>query len=150
MEEIKKELYQKCLYYIEERIKTAKSAILIAQEALENDTKSSAGDKYETMREMMQQEISRNQLHLQEALRLQNALNQVHSNNNAETIQAGNIAVTTQGNFYIAISAGQIHLNSKTFFAISPASPIGKLLTGLKANEKVSFNGKEFKILQVF
>ena len=64
---IKDKLYKECLNYVQDCIDTAQLAIDAAIESSNDDTKSSAGDKYETGREMMQQEIDRNRKQMEEA-----------------------------------------------------------------------------------
>ena len=59
MPSIKQHLYTLCCEYVAQRIAEATQAIADTQEAVNNETKSTAGDKYETSREMMQQEINR-------------------------------------------------------------------------------------------
>ena len=53
----KDELYKKCVQIIENQILLAQQGIENAQQAANEETKSSAGDKYETTRAMMQIEI---------------------------------------------------------------------------------------------
>jgi hypothetical protein len=74
MTNLKKDLYTLCVNYAKTRIETAKQAIDDAQQSANEETKSSAGDKYETGREMMQQETDRNQAQLNEANKLLIAL----------------------------------------------------------------------------
>ncbi|WP_423147975.1 3-oxoacyl-ACP synthase [Rubrolithibacter danxiaensis] len=150
MFEIKEKLYRHCLKYIEDRISTAENAIISAQEASKDDTKSSAGDKYETTREMMQQEISRNQVQLLEAKKLHHALLQISPENTSKTIQAGSLIYTSNGNFYFAISAGQVRIENELFFAIAPTSPIGFKFKGRTAGNVVAFNGREFLIKAIY
>ena len=59
------------------QLEAAQLAINEAQKASNDDTKSSAGDKYETGREMAQQETNRNLAQLNEANKLKVALNQI-------------------------------------------------------------------------
>jgi len=47
------------------------------------------------------------------------------------------------------ISLGKIEIDKKLIFAISPQSPIGKLLLGKIEGEVIDFNGKQQTILQV-
>ena len=70
MNRIKEELFKHCLNYVEECINTAQLAIEDARSSANDDTKSSAGDKFETGREMMQQEIDRNRKQLEEAKKM--------------------------------------------------------------------------------
>ncbi|MVN22613.1 3-oxoacyl-ACP synthase [Mucilaginibacter arboris] len=146
---IKQQLYQLCAEQILSRIKDAETAIAEARKASENDTKSSAGDKYETGRAMMQQEIDLNSRQLLEARKLQALLQQVNVDTIHTEAQAGSLVETDQENFYLAVSAGALFIDAKRYYAISVASPIGLQLKGKKAGEIFKLNGKEFKILKV-
>lgn len=147
---IKQELYSRCLLVAEERIKTAQNAITAAREASEDDTKSSAGDKYETTREMMQQEISRNEVQLQEAKKIKQSLMAIDPTKPTDSVQAGSLVETSDGTFFLSIFAGSIQLGGKTIITISPASPIGKELKGLKAGDGFTLKGREFRILAIY
>ena len=54
--EIKRELYHKCTEYIDQRIESIQKKLDDVAESRSNETKSSAGDKHETGRTMMQLE----------------------------------------------------------------------------------------------
>jgi hypothetical protein len=146
MNDLKKELHQLCIDYAQNRIDTVQHAITATQQAANEETKSSAGDKYETGRAMMQQESDRNQAQLNEANKLMAALNQVNANIISETAGAGSLVITNNGNFYIAISAGTLMLNGEAYFAVSPGSPIGLMLKGKKAGDEFSLNDKHYRI----
>lgn len=143
---IKEELYKQCLLYVEDCINTAQQAINAARESANDDTKSSAGDKYETGREMMQQEIDRNRKQLEEAKRLKMVLEQIDPVKTSDTIQNGSLVITNYGKFYISISRGQILLDGTNYFAISAVSPIGLKLMKQRIGAEFDFNGKKFRI----
>ena len=149
MQEIKSSLYQLCLNFIDERINTAETALQQAREASNDDTKSSAGDKYETSREMMQQDIDRNKRLLIDAEENQKVLISLKDSPFSESARNGSLIYTNQGNFYLSISAGQLHLGKETIFAISAVSPIGKLLLGKQKGNSFEFNGKKYQIKEV-
>lgn len=146
MVRIKEELYNQCLQYVEECISTAQQAINAARESANDDTKSSAGDKYETGREMMQQEIDRNRKQLHEAKKLKVILEQIDPLKVTDTVQNGSLVMTNYGKFYVSISRGQMLLQDSNYFAISAASPIGLKLMKKQAGDEFDFNGKLFKI----
>lgn len=146
---IKQQLLNRCFEYVEERIRSSESAIKSAKEAAQDDTKSSAGDKYETTREMMQQEVSRNEAQLFESRKLKHVLSQITIDNTSETVQNGSIAITDKGNFFLSVSAGQFTVDNRVYFAISSVSPIGKLLSGLRKDDRFQFNGKDYTVLDV-
>lgn len=120
------------------------------QAAANEETKSSVGDKYETGRAMMQIEIEKNATQLTEAQKLIEALHKIDPRKRTEKIQAGSLAITNQGNFFIAISAGQLMLDRQSFFAIAPTSPIGVLLMGRSAGLSFDFNRKNYLIHEVW
>jgi len=150
MNDLKKELHQLCVIYVQKRIDTVKQAIDATQQAANEETKSSAGDKYETGRAMMQQESDRNQAQLNEANKLMAALNQVNPNTVSNTAGPGSLVITDNGKFYIAISAGTIVLDGEIYFAVSPGSPIGLRLKGQKAGDGISLNNNHYRIENVF
>lgn len=145
----KEYLYQLCLKFIEQRIETAETALAQAREASNDDTKSSAGDKYETSREMMQQDIDRNKRLLIDAEDNRKVLEAVGHAGVLNSISGGSLVYTNQGIFYISISAGQLPVDGEMVFAISAASPIGKLMLGKKTNDSFTFNGKAYTIKEI-
>jgi hypothetical protein len=68
-ENVKVELIKACYDFINRRIETIQGVISAAQDSANDETKSSAGDKYETGRAMMQLEIENNSKQLTEALK---------------------------------------------------------------------------------
>ncbi|MEO7212092.1 3-oxoacyl-ACP synthase [Mucilaginibacter sp.] len=150
MSDIKEKLHALCVAYVKGRMQAAEQAIAEAQQAANNDTKSSAGDKYETGREMAQQETNRNLAQLNEANKLMVALNQVSFKGTASIADTGSLVTTNNGDFYIAISAGNLLLDGKNYFAVSPASPIGLKLKGKTEGQEFNLNGKSYSISSVF
>jgi transcription elongation GreA/GreB family factor len=144
--ELKQALYQQCMDYVQTRMAAAQQGIDEAQQAAKDDTKSSAGDKYETGREMAQQETDRNMAQLTEANKLKIALNLISTSGSTNRAENGSVVTTNNGNFYIAISAGVLTVNGDCYFAISPASPIGLKMKGLKVNDEFNLNGKCYKV----
>ena len=149
MSTIKEALYNQCFDYVATRMQAAQQGIDEATQAAKDETKSSAGDKYETGREMMQQETDRNMAQLTEANKLKVALNAISISSSSNTADAGSVVKTNNGNFYLSISAGSLTVDGITYFAVSPASPIGIKLKGLKTGDEFSLNGKAYRILSV-
>ncbi len=114
---------------------------LIAEtRASSNDTKSSMGDKYETGREMLQQEINNLQLQLNENLIHQNFLKNVNTNPH-QMIGNGTLVETDAGIFYISVSAGEITFENRKIYAVSSDSPISKAMMGKKVGDEFVVNG---------
>ncbi len=147
---VKKQLQDKCLEYVEQRIATARGAMEAAQNAANEEAKSSAGDKYETTRAMMQIERDRHAAQLAEALKLQNDLNQLNCEKIYDKAQAGSVVITNHSRFFLAISVGKLNLDSTEYMAVSLASPIGALLNQRRVGDSVQWQGKTIQIMDVF
>jgi hypothetical protein len=138
----KEALYIQCLEILQSRIKELDAEIASLKEAKLKETKSTAGDKYETGRAMLQAEedrlmerksISQNMLH---------HLKELDISNRKEKVGPGSL-VEAGGNYYfISVALGKILFYDEPVFCISGVSPIGKALMGASEQEKVNFNGK--------
>lgn len=150
MIETKTALYRACADYIKERIDTAELALANNRDGLEDDSKSSAGDKFETSREMIQQEVIRNELLLADARDMKTILSKIDINQQFPNIQNGSLIITNSGTFFFAIGAGKIQVDNKDYFVISISSPLGQVFKDKKAGDKAVFNGKTYQIKAVY
>ncbi|WP_292010460.1 hypothetical protein [Chryseobacterium sp.] len=107
--------------------------------ASNNDTKSSMGDKYETGREMLQQEINNLQRQLNEVLSQQAAVQKLNAEPSAQ-VQSGALVKTDKGLFYVAVSVGEIILNGYKMITVSPESPLVKAMFGKKLADTFTIN----------
>jgi transcription elongation GreA/GreB family factor len=146
---LKQQLYLLCGEYINNREAEIKKVIAEAREAASNETKSSAGDKYETGRETMQQEIDLNITRLNELGKLKQTLERIIPEQTNTIVAPGSIVRTSNGNYYIAIGAGKLKVDDKTYYAISAESPIGEKLAGQKAGYAFEFNSRKITIEKV-
>ena len=147
---IKQKLFTCCKTIIETRIANSRSAMNDAQNSANTEEKSSAGDKYETSRAMGHLNRDLNAKQMAEALDTLNILNGLDVSTIHTKVQAGSVVVTTNGNYFIAVSAGTIKINEQHFFAISPITPIGQVLLNSKVGDIVDFNGKKITITEIF
>lgn len=145
----KESLYQYCQHYVAQRIETARTAMEAAQASANEESKSSAGDKYETGRAMAQLERDRHAQLLAEALRLRDDLARIDPDKKTETIQPGSLVETDRGTFYIALSIGKAVVDGRDYFLVSPASPIAAAMAHRKAGASVSFNNVVYQIRAV-
>ena len=146
MNNIKEEIYNQILLVLNYKIKTLRKTISETIESRNNDTKSSAGDKYETGREMLQIEIRNNETQLNKTLDLKKELSFINLQKIYKKVEYGSLVITNQGNYFIAIGIGKVEINKNNYYSISFASPIGKLLQNKKIGERFIFQEKEFKI----
>lgn len=117
--------------------------------ASNNDTKSSMGDKYETSREMLQQEINRllsQRSEIQQQLEnLQKLPITTHSK-----IAFGSFVETSLGSFYISESLGKVQLGNIHCIAISISSPLAQNLLGKSQGELFLIQTKKHHIINIY
>ncbi|TXD49930.1 GreA/GreB family elongation factor [Polaribacter sp. IC073] len=146
---LKKELYKFCEEFVNKRLQTVEEVILSNQKALQSETKSSAGDKHETGRAMLQLEMEKASQQLEGITQMKETLAKVNILKSAENICLGSVVFTEKVNYFLSISAGQLVIADTTYYAVSVSSPIGKLLLGKKINDEFIFNKKKIMITEI-
>jgi hypothetical protein len=151
---LKQKIYSHCLHLLDQKIESLNSALKAATEAANNETKSSAGDKHETSRAMMQIEQEKLGKQLKELLEQKTELEKIdpdrYPNKTSTKILKGNLIQTDKGFLFLGIGLGKMLIDDETVFAISPQSPLGLKLLGLKENDAVEMNGMKYTILKLF
>ncbi len=131
---------------LDEKINLIEDMIASITVSRNNETKSSAGDKYETGRAMMQFELEKNQIQLNQLLKQKYELLQIKANKIYKTADFGALVITNRGNYFISAGVGKCTIDNQICYAVSLASPIGKFLQGKTIGEKATFNGQYFEI----
>ncbi len=148
MQDIKQQLLNSCFEYVARRSKTVNDTISSNQKALLSETKSSAGDKHETGRAMLQLEMEKASQQLAAINQMKKVLAKLTIENSV-LAKLGSLIMTDHANYFLAVSAGEIKINKTTYYAISPGSPIGSLLLGKQVGDTVNFT-KEMLIKAIF
>ena len=144
---IKQLLYKACQNFISKKSKTVNETISSNKKALLSETKSSAGDKHETGRAMLQLEMEKASQQLSVIIEMKEVLSKIKIEKPSNISCLGSLIFTNKASYFLAISAGKITINSTDYFAISASSPIGKQLIGKKVGNVIAFN--QAKILQL-
>lgn len=114
------------------------------KESGSNETKSTAGDKHETALAMLQIEQANTRGQLQEALKQKAALEKINPSICALMIVNGSLVKTNRGYLFMSIALGKAMLENITIIALSPQSPLGQKLMGLKCGEVAKINSVEY------
>ncbi len=134
---------------LDEKINTINTTISSIKESRDSDTKSSAGDKYETGRAMAQIELDNTKRQLSVTQNLKNELNRVSIEKVFKTVSFGSLVKTSQANYFLSIGLGEVKMNEETYYCVSSVSPIGQVLLGKKAGETVNFRSNPITILEL-
>jgi hypothetical protein len=145
METIKKEVIKAIEKELEERLAISTQTYNDALESRNNDTKSSAGDKYETSRAMMQQEMDNAEARIHQVKMFKNELNRLPVEEKSDIIISGSFVETDLGLYFIGLSLGKVEIQNQIVYAISTASPLGKMLLHKKVGDEINLNNtKQF------
>ncbi len=149
---LKNQIHNACLLYVAQNIEMLQNNIRVAQESSQSDTKSSAGDKYETTRAMMQIEIENCSKRLQEAQKQYQILSEItaKSIDSVSNVGLGSLVLTNKGDFFVSVGIGQLEVANKKYFVISPQSPIGEMLMRKKVGESFIFREIKYELLEIF
>jgi hypothetical protein len=117
-------------------------------ESLKQETKSTAGDKYETSRAMLHLEKENIAAQLSVLLRQKAILESILINKDSKTgkVQLGNLIKTNKGIIFIAAALGKALIENQAVFAISPESPLGKLLMEQHVGKTISIQSANYII----
>ena len=146
---LKQAMHAACVSALQERISEAQAGVEQAREAGTADTKSSAGDKHEVGRAMVQQELDQLDLQLGKTRTLLHELDRIQLDRVHDRVAFGSMVTTDQGTYFISIGMGGVEVAGGTCYVISLASPIGQVLNGKVVGETVVFNGRSLSIMAI-
>ena len=145
-----KELFLSALYsLVDDKVNSAMSAIESTTESKNSATKSTAGDKHETGRAMMERELALSTAQLRKAQVLKNELSKISLEVDVTSVQLGALVVTSQGNYFISIGLGKINVLGDDCYAISGGSPLGIAMMGKQKGQRINFQGRNIEIIDV-
>jgi transcription elongation GreA/GreB family factor len=143
---LKQKIHTACMDLLNEKIEYLNAALSDLAFGSENDAKSSAGDKHETARAMMQIEHEKIGNQREEFLRQKNELASIDINRKSDEVTKGSLIKTNHGYLFLAVPVGKINIKSESVIALSPISPLGQKLIGLKKSDTAEMNGVKYKI----
>ncbi|MEO5572520.1 MAG: hypothetical protein ABIT08_10335 [Bacteroidia bacterium] len=145
----KQKIYADCLQLINEKIRSLREALHDLKTGAENDAKSSAGDKHETSRAMMQLEYEKINRQLDELLRQKNGLEKIDIGQVSPKIINGSLIKTNNGYLFLSVAIGKITVDDKIVMVVSSQSPVGLKILGKKTGDTVEVNKIKYLIEEI-
>ena len=146
---IKQRLFRACAEDVEKRINSIQKVLNSIEDSRNNETKSSAGDKYETGRAMMQIEEEKSKNQLFQIIKTKQELNKIDPGRKTVKVESGSLVETNKGNYFISIGIGKIQLDDELYYCLSKGSPMGVKLMGKEKGDEIDFNGSRIRIENV-
>jgi transcription elongation GreA/GreB family factor len=129
-----------CSEMISSKLKQLQAILNQINEASANETKSTAGDKHETAKAMLQLEQEKLGKQIWRLQLQQNELNKIDANKIHTIISNGSVIKTGTNYLFIGVGLGKIKVQETEVIALSAMSPLATQLMGLKANDKTVLN----------
>ena len=134
---------------VNEKLLLSKCQITSINQSKSSATKSTAGDKHETCRAMMERELAIAETQKAKAKKQLLDIESMLGASRNETVKNGSLVNTTKGRFLIGVALGKVETDLGLCFAISQASPMGSLLFGKREGDVVELNGMDIQIISV-
>jgi hypothetical protein len=146
---VKEELLKLAKAKVQLRLLEAQKAMQAAQAAANEETKSSAGDKYETGRAMAQNDRDMYARQEAEAKNEMAILEGIDLQRKYDLAVNGALIETSIGKILMATSIGFLQINGEKAMVISETSPMAQALKGKRAGETFNFRGQQVKVIAI-
>lgn len=145
----KAEIHSVILQQLQESLEQGKMDYQLAKESRDSDTKSSAGDKFETGREMMQREMDKISASLDMQKNQLAQMQRIDLHENPNRVGIGSFIETDAENYYLSVGLGKLTCVGSPFYAISADSPIGELLMGKQKGDTIELRGRKITLKSI-
>lgn len=146
---VKQKIYQQFQQQLSGKINNLQLQLNDLKESTANETKSTAGDKYETARAMLQIEQDAIRRQLQELLEQQAVFSSINGSTHSIKIIQGSLIKTNRGWFLLSAALGKTTIDNIVITALSSQSPLGKLLLNKTINSAVTVNSISYTIEEI-
>jgi hypothetical protein len=145
----KSDVHATCLMWVDSKITYIQQLIDELKVGAENDSKSSAGDKHETSRAMMQLEQEKLMKQLQLMLQHKDFLMRLNVDDRNQFVKMGSVVCTDHEIFYISVALGNIAFQQRHIIVLSPTAPIAQCMKGLKTGDAFIYNHLNYTIRSI-
>jgi hypothetical protein len=142
----KHKVYDHYLKVINDKVEMLQKVLGDLKESGSNETKSTAGDKHETALAMLQIEQANIRGQLQDAMAKKSLFEKINPDVSATMILNGSLVKTNHVYLFLSVALGKASIDGVEVIALSPASPLGQRLMGLKVGESAEVNGRKYVI----
>lgn len=150
LSELKIQVHKACREQLKQSLSNLDRALRDSREALSAEAKSTAGDKHETGRAMVQLEMEKLGGQLLQAERQLNLVKRLRPDERCQQFKPGALAKIAGSQYYfLGPALGEIKVEGKTIYALSVASPLAQAMLGKKAGDSFTFRGKVMQVQEL-
>lgn len=145
----KEELFYKCLDTVNRQIEKYQKEMDQIRESMENNDVHTDYDEDDSKGQLLG-DFEKYAEYLDNSRKMKEKLSRIDQKHYSEKIDFGSIVETSDNYYFISAALGKIVLDEgSTVYAISTEAPIYQEMKGKKTGDNFTFNGKEYKILNV-
>ena len=143
---LKQKVHQHYLQMVNDKIGLLQQDLSDLKESGANETKSTAGDKHETALAMLQIEQANKRDQLEKVIAQKIVVEKMNPTIVAPVVVSGSLVKTDKGYLFLSVALGKAVVEGITLTALSPQSPLGNQLMGLKEGDTAVFNNKSYYV----
>ena len=143
---LKQKIYSHYQQILNEKIISLQQVLSDLKESGANETKSTAGDKHETALAMLQIEQANVRGQLKEVLDQKAVFNRIDPSISSTLIVNGSLIKTNRGWLFLSVAAGKAVVDGNAVIALSPQSPLGQKLMGLRVGDGAEVNNTHYLV----
>ena len=147
---LKETLVRICVKTIEEKLLNIDKELALVQKSANEETKSSAGDKYETGRAMLMLEKEKLLGQKEQLFNQLKPLKSIDVKKVCDKVELGAIVLTTGSNYFISSALGKIESDGSSYLVVSALAPIAQAMLGKQVDDTFTFNKMNCKITNIY
>ena len=137
------------LQQVNDKLDAFRDMIAALTEGAANDAKGSAGDKHETALSMMHLEQEKLNHKIAEFQDQKNILEKINPEAVNDRVALGSLVKANNLHLFVSAALPKITVDGVTVIALSPQSPLGAKMMGMKAEDTFEINGTKYTIQEV-
>lgn len=122
----------------DKRLLELKEQLIALQHDVANESKSSAGDKHETARAMMNLEQEKLGKQFQELESMKERFDKIDFETPSPIVKVGSLVSTNKGLFLLSVGLGKVSFDFHEVILLSVQSPLGESLIGKSIGDKIN------------
>ena len=147
---LKEIVLAQCQLQISQKLNLLHKGLRDLLESAGSETKSSAGDKFETGRAMLHIEQDHVRRQIAEALAQKAVLDSIVPGGVPERAGLGTLIRASGSYYFLSTALGKIEVEGNSLIALSLQSPLGSKFAGQQPGASVTMNGKTMVIEELF
>ena len=146
---LKQKVHEHYLQMVNDKINLLQQDLADLKESGANETKSTAGDKHETALAMLQIEQANKREQLNQVIAQKIVVEKINPTIVASIVVIGSLVKTDKGYLFMSVALGKSVVEEIAITALSPQSPLGKRLMGLKTKDTAIINNTIYYIQEI-